>query len=194
MGIAGGLWRVKPEPFCLLLGAAEAFLIPVRRREFWPDGDLGSSNRPFPRRCPRADVSERGSPGLPGAGDRKATGEPSRANRLGMSNFVLARPSLAARNGCCRCWLEKQPEGRSPRGRRRSTCARTKISEWPKRWSVRAMARRNSHCAPTMGPGTRAVATSGSIPPPGRSAPGGVCPVTLSARILSAATRWPTKE
>ena len=47
MGIAGGLWRVKPEPFCLLLGAAEAFLIPVRRREFWPDGDLGSRNPPF---------------------------------------------------------------------------------------------------------------------------------------------------
>jgi len=24
MGIAGGLWSVKPEPFCLFLGAAEA--------------------------------------------------------------------------------------------------------------------------------------------------------------------------
>jgi hypothetical protein len=47
MGIAGGLWRVKPEPFCLFLGAAEAFLIPARRRAFCPDADLGSSNRPF---------------------------------------------------------------------------------------------------------------------------------------------------
>jgi hypothetical protein len=52
MGIAGGLWRVKPEPFCLLLGAAEAFLIPARRRAFCPDGDLGSSFRPFPGRLP----------------------------------------------------------------------------------------------------------------------------------------------
>ena len=25
MGIAGGLWSVKPEPFCLFLGAAEVF-------------------------------------------------------------------------------------------------------------------------------------------------------------------------
>jgi hypothetical protein len=25
MRIAGGMWRVKREPFCLLLGAAEAF-------------------------------------------------------------------------------------------------------------------------------------------------------------------------
>jgi hypothetical protein len=25
MGIDGGLWSVKPEPFCLFLGAAEAF-------------------------------------------------------------------------------------------------------------------------------------------------------------------------
>ena len=26
MEITGGLWSVKPEPFCLFLGAAEAFL------------------------------------------------------------------------------------------------------------------------------------------------------------------------
>jgi len=25
MGIAGGLWRVKPAPFCLFLGRAEYF-------------------------------------------------------------------------------------------------------------------------------------------------------------------------
>ena len=30
------------------------FSISARRREFWPDGDLGSSNRPFPRRRPQS--------------------------------------------------------------------------------------------------------------------------------------------
>jgi hypothetical protein len=36
--------------------------------------------------------------------------------------------SISMRSGCCRCWFEKQPEGRSPRGRIRSMCARTEAS------------------------------------------------------------------
>jgi hypothetical protein len=47
MGIAGGLWRVETR-----VKPSVSFSIPARRRAFCPDGDLGSSNRPFPRRIP----------------------------------------------------------------------------------------------------------------------------------------------
>src|ERR1035441_10532781 len=50
---------------------------------------------------------------------------------------------------CCPRWFEKQPEGRSPRGKHRSTCAKTNVWWWRGRRSVRANATLNSHFAPT---------------------------------------------
>jgi hypothetical protein len=80
-------------------------------------------------------------------------GSPSCAFLGSRGAVVLAMPWAASttsmRNGYCQFWFEKQPEGRSPRGKRRSTCALTGASQPPRRWSVRANARRNSHCAPT---------------------------------------------
>jgi len=58
-----------------------------RRRAFWLDGGLGSSNRPFPRRRPRADVSERGGPGLPSPQNWATPGEPARPNRRGVRSL-----------------------------------------------------------------------------------------------------------
>src|SRR5674476_438807 len=54
MGIAGALWRVETR-----VNPSVSFSIPARRREFCSAGDLGSSNRPFPRRRPRSNGSAR---------------------------------------------------------------------------------------------------------------------------------------
>src|ERR1035437_3269457 len=43
MGIAGRPWRLETG-----VTPSVSFSIPARRQAFWPDGDLGSSNRPFP--------------------------------------------------------------------------------------------------------------------------------------------------
>jgi Protein kinase domain len=94
--------------------------IPPRRRAFCPDGDLGSSNRPFSMKAPRADVSERGGPGLPDPGGRAAPGEPARANRLGMNELE---------------WVNV----RAPSGRAKA-----------KRWSPRGRRSVNPHCGPTV--------------------------------------------
>src|SRR5450830_1874624 len=80
MGIAGGLWRVETSVPPRFLSQSR----PVDEA-FCPDGTLGSSNRPFPRRRPRADVSARGGPGLPDPGGRAAPGEPPRSNRCGIA-------------------------------------------------------------------------------------------------------------
>src|SRR5450830_719544 len=59
---------------------------------------------------PRADVSERGSPGLPGPGNRAAAGEPPRANRCRVR--VLPRPNpliLTSGAAAAGSGFEKQP-------------------------------------------------------------------------------------
>jgi len=73
MGIAGALWRVETR-----VKPSVSFSIPARRRAVWPDGNLGSSNRPFSMKAPRADVSERESEGPDIARHRKAALEPDR--------------------------------------------------------------------------------------------------------------------
>jgi hypothetical protein len=84
MGIAGGLWRVETR-----VKPSVSFSIPARRRAVWPDGNLGSSNRPFSMKAPRADVSEPGGPGLPGPGGLETAGEPARANRHRISALLF---------------------------------------------------------------------------------------------------------
>ena len=57
MGIAGGCRGVQWElPGAVARGdqshASVSFSVPARRRAFCPDGDLGSSNRPFSLKDP----------------------------------------------------------------------------------------------------------------------------------------------
>src|SRR5665647_2138191 len=47
--------------------------------------------------APRADVSGRGGPGLPGPGGRTAPGEPPRPNRLGLMHLPRPNPILPPR-------------------------------------------------------------------------------------------------
>jgi hypothetical protein len=68
-----------------------------------------------------------------------------RAKALSIHRFAS---STSTRNGGCPCSFEKLPEGQSPGGKRQPTCAPTEASQWARRWSVRAKARRNSHCTP----------------------------------------------
>jgi hypothetical protein len=116
-------------------------------------------------------MAQRGSPGLQGAGDRMAPGKPARVNRRRVRALSPLAPctrsrlraegrakarwtyrfasTISMRSGCCRfCWFTKQPRRAVTRGQRRSTCARADASWRAKRWSVRANAGRNSHCAP----------------------------------------------
>src|ERR1035437_7810652 len=70
-----GLWRVERESRPRFPSES----LP-RRREFCSDGDLGSSNRPFPRRRPRSNGSK-GAPSRPDlAGSREAALEPHRVH------------------------------------------------------------------------------------------------------------------
>jgi len=69
-GNCGALWHMETR-----VTPSVSFSIPARRRAFWPDGDLGSSNRPLFLKDPRADVSERGGAGLPGFGGRETASE-----------------------------------------------------------------------------------------------------------------------
>src|ERR1035441_5498566 len=66
---------------------------------------------------------------------------------------VLAMPwatsTTSTPSGCCRCWFEKQPEGRLPRGRRRPTVCAHGAFVVTEALVCARHARRNSHCAPT---------------------------------------------
>src|ERR1035437_2657878 len=73
MGIAGGYGAWKPG-----VASSVSFSIRARRRAVWPDGDLGSSNRPFPRRRPRSNGSAREPSGPHVAGGGEAAFEPHR--------------------------------------------------------------------------------------------------------------------
>jgi hypothetical protein len=126
---------------------------PPRRRAFCPDGDLGSSNRPFSMKAARADVSERGGPGLPGAEDREATGESSRANRLGVRSLPRPNPILPSRAATARARSKTSLKGGHEDQRR--------APEWPdvrapsgrakaKRWTERTKTSGNSHCTLTL--------------------------------------------
>jgi hypothetical protein len=55
-----------------------SFSIPNRGRAFCPSGDLGSSNRPFPGKCPQSNGSAREPSGPHVAGRREAALEPHR--------------------------------------------------------------------------------------------------------------------
>src|ERR1035438_3121529 len=73
MGIAGGLWRIETR-----VTPSVSFSIPARRRAFCPDGNLGSSFRPFPRRRPRSNGSAREPSGPHLAGGRETALQPHR--------------------------------------------------------------------------------------------------------------------
>src|SRR5450830_753739 len=73
MGIAGRPWRLETG-----VTPSVSFSIPARRQAFWPDGDLGSSNRPFPRRRPRSNGSARESSGSHVAGGGETPVQPYR--------------------------------------------------------------------------------------------------------------------
>jgi hypothetical protein len=123
-----------------------------RRRAFCPDGGLGSSNRPFPRRRPRADVSERGGPGLPGPGGRTAPGEPPRPNRRWVRS--LPRPNPILPSGTDAAGSGSKSSLKGGHGSRRRAFERADVclprpKARAKRWSLRANGHRNSHCAPT---------------------------------------------
>jgi hypothetical protein len=74
MGIAGGLRRVE-----IRVTPSVFFSIP-RRREFCPSGDLGSSFRPFPGRCPRSNGSAREPSGPHLACHRETALQPHRVH------------------------------------------------------------------------------------------------------------------
>src|ERR1017187_10198913 len=65
-GNCRGLWRVQTG-----VTPSVSFAIRSHKREFCPDGDLGSSNRPFPRRRPRSNGSARepSGPHVAGCGE-----------------------------------------------------------------------------------------------------------------------------
>jgi hypothetical protein len=84
----------------------------------------------------------------------------SRRSRLPAAGRAKARwihrfaSSISTRSGCCPCWFEKHPEGRSRRPRQgrwtETTCACRTEEQDAKSWFQRARTSRNSHCAPTM--------------------------------------------
>ena len=84
----------------------------------------------------------------------------SRQSRLPVEGRAKARwihrseSSTSMRSGSCRCWLEKPPEKRSRNYseslRSGPRCAASGEGAKAKRWSLRASARRNSHCTPTL--------------------------------------------
>jgi len=57
-----------------------------------------------------------------------AQSRPLAAGRLKVGWIHRSGSTTSMRNGCCQFWFEKQPEGCSPGGKRRSTCARTEPS------------------------------------------------------------------
>src|ERR1019366_418453 len=66
MEIAALVWRGETR-----VTPSVSFSLPPRRRAFSPDGDLGSSFRPFPGRCPRSNGSAREPSGSDVAGRRE---------------------------------------------------------------------------------------------------------------------------
>src|SRR5450759_4964428 len=90
MEIAALVWRVETR-----VTPSVSFSLPPRRRAFWLDGDLGSSNRPFPRRCPRSNGSARESSGSNVAGSREAALEPPRLHPSEWSSGGLERGWMA---------------------------------------------------------------------------------------------------
>jgi hypothetical protein len=58
MGITGRPWRLETRAT-----PSVSFSIRLRKRAFCPDGDLGSSNRPFSMKAPRSNGSAREPPG-----------------------------------------------------------------------------------------------------------------------------------
>ena len=128
-------------------GHALGLSIPARRREFCPSGDLGSSNRPFSMKAPRADVSKRGGPRLPGPRDRTSEGEPARANRCRMKRY--ARPTLfSVLAGCCQCQFESSPTPRHEGQPRRLRRGRSAPPSAPTTMKPRACARWRAQQSP----------------------------------------------
>jgi len=100
-----------------------SYLIDVPAASVWPSlqtPDLGSRNRPFFPSDPRVDVSERGGPRLPDAGDRAAAGEPARLNCRRMRS--LPRPNPLLPSGVGAQWELPGAAARRNLGRRRAFC------------------------------------------------------------------------
>src|ERR1039458_510179 len=63
-------------------------------------------------RTPRADVSERGGPRLPDPGGQAASGEPARANRLGMRCLPRPNPISPSEAAACGTGFNSSLKGR----------------------------------------------------------------------------------
>jgi len=108
MGIAGGLWRVKPEPFCLFLGAAAVAPVsdPASSRQAGRSPNGSTVSRRVPR-CGAAAAGTRSKSSLKG-------GHGSRRRAFERADVCLPRPKARAK-----CWSLRA------NGHRNSHCAPT---------------------------------------------------------------------